>query len=62
MGVQSQSDIANFEQHRKTKGLGPPKSPMSLTAPEIKGVLTDFADAMPSVTVAFQAVFAPEEM
>ena len=31
---------------------------MSLTAPGIKGVVTDFADATPSATVAFQAVSA----
>ena len=55
MGVQYQSDLANSEQHRKTngmipkycgfkrEGLRPPKSPMSLTAPWIKGVVTDFA-------------------
>ena len=73
MGVQQQSDLdlANFEQHRKTKGtfpkycgfkregLGTPKSPMSVTAPGIMGVVTDFADATPSATVAFQAVSAP---
>ena len=41
-------------------GTRPPKSPMSLTAPGIKGVVTDFADATPSATVAFQAVSAPE--
>ena len=32
---------------------------MSLTAPGIKGVVTDFKDAMPSATVAFQAVSTP---
>ena len=32
---------------------------MSLTAPGIKGVVTDFTDATPSATVAFQAVSAP---
>ena len=65
MGVQWQSDLANLEQNRKTKGtfpkycafkregLGPPKSPMSLTAPGIKGVVTDFIGATPSATVAF---------
>ena len=59
MGVQQQSDLANFEQHRKIKGtfpkycgfkregLGPPKSPMSLTAPGNKGVVADFTDATP---------------
>ena len=64
-------DLAKFEQHRKTKGafpkycgfkregLGPPKSRMSLTAPGIKGMVTDFMDATPSATVAFQAVSAP---
>ena len=40
------------------EGLGPPKSPMSLTAPGIKGVVTDFVNATPSVSVAFQAVSA----
>ena len=33
---------------------------MSLTAPGIKGVVTDFADATPCATVAFQAVSAPD--
>ena len=33
---------------------------MSLTAPGIKGVVTDFTDATPSETVAFQAVSTPE--
>ena len=68
MGVQYQSGLANFEQHRKTKGtfpryfcfkregLRPPKSTMSLTAPGIKGMVTDFANATPNATVAFQAV------
>ena len=72
MGVQQQSDLANFEQHRKIKGtfpkycgfkregLGPSKSPMSLTAPGNKGVVTDFTDATPSATVTFQAVSAPD--
>ena len=32
---------------------------MSVTAPGIKGVVTDFADATPSATVAFQAVSTP---
>ena len=32
---------------------------MSFTAPGIKGVVTDFMDATPSATVAFQAVSAP---
>ena len=32
---------------------------MSLTAPGSKGVVTDFAVATPSATVAFQAVSAP---
>ena len=32
---------------------------MSLTAPEIKGVVTDSINATPSATVAFQAVYAP---
>ena len=70
-GVQYQSDLADFEQHRNTKrtfpkycgfkreGPGPPKSPMSLTAPGIKGVVTDFMDTTPSATVASQAVSAP---
>ena len=44
------------------EGLGPPKSPMSLTAPGIKGVVTDFVNATPSVSVAFQAVSAPGQI
>ena len=32
---------------------------MSLTAPGIKGVVTDFIGVTPSATVAFQAVSAP---
>ena len=32
---------------------------MSLTAPENKGVVTDFTDATPSATVAFQAMSTP---
>ena len=35
---------------------------MSLTAPVIKGVVTDFTYATPSATVAFQAVSAPGEI
>ena len=46
----------------KCMSFWPPKSPMSLTAPGTRGVVTDFTDATPSVTVAFQAVSAPANM
>ena len=32
---------------------------MNLTAPGIKGVVTDFVDATPNAIVTFQAVSAP---
>ena len=62
--------MRSFKQNRKTKetflkycafkgeGKEPPKSVLSLTAPRIKGVVTEFMGATPGATVTFQAVSA----
>ena len=45
---------------RIQKGMKrPPKSLKSLTAPKIKGVVTEFAGATPSATVTFPVVSVP---